>query len=1028
MGQDLIEQTFVGQGEMAHLMRAHPWEHTSFGPVSDWPHSLRTAVSICLTSRFPMLMWWGPDLRLLYNDAWRPVLGGKHPALGRAGREVWPEIWHIIGPMLEGVLASGQATWQDDQLLMLERSGYLEEAYFTYSYSPIWLESGEVGGAFAAVSETTARVLAERRLQTLQDLGAQATLAKRADDACTMALRTVSANRADVPFALLYLLDASGRTLNLKGWSGMEAGLSGSPRSLPVDHRESVWPFAEVLSTGSAKEVSDVSQLNGSLPRGPWPVDVTQALLLPLQVSGQDRFAGVLVCGVNPCRVLDKDYRVFFDLLAGHIATAIANARAYEQERVRAESLLELDQAKTAFFSNVSHEFRTPLTLMLGPIEDMLNQTDSWSPARLRDHLNPVYRNSLRLLKLVNTLLDFSRIEAGRLEACYEPTDLAAFTADLASVFRSAIERAELTLLVHCRSLSSPVFVDRDMWEKIVLNLLSNSFKYTFKGHIAVGLQESNGFAELTVRDTGTGIPPHELPKIFTRFHRVKGAQGRTHEGSGIGLALVQELVRYHGGTITADSMMNEGTTMTVRIPLGSDHLPADRIRANRSSVSTATGATAYVQEALRWLPDAPAPEPIGDVLTENTGASVGSEAVMKGGGGRVLLAEDNADLRDYIGRLLRSRYRVEAVSDGQAALGSARRSPPDLILTDVMMPHLDGFGLLKALRAEETTRHIPVVMLSARAGEESRVEGMEAGADDYLVKPFSARELLARVAAHLELARLRREAADREHELRTEAEQAHLRIRGLLDEADRRNQELHDKQQQLIQTAKLASLGELTTGVAHELNNPLNNIGLFIGNAIERFQRHPVAGMERFGKDLHRVLQEVHKASVIVDHLRTFGRGATMAKERMSLNALMTSSLSLIAEQLRLKDIAVTLDLSPENPHVLGNAIQLEQVIINLLNNAKDAVKDAAAKQITVRTVVQKTTAEIIVKDSGVGMDEDMQSRIFDPFFTTKPVGKGTGLGLSITYGIIQDHNGTITVMSDRGKGASFRICLPLA
>ncbi|MDQ6735038.1 MAG: ATP-binding protein, partial [Nitrospirota bacterium] len=680
MGQKLIAQLFVGEGEMTSLMRAYPWERSPFGPVADWPYSLKTAISICLASRFPMLLWWGPDLLLLYNDAWRPVLGAKHPSLARPGREVWPEIWHIIGPMLESVLQTGHATWQDDGLLMLERYGYLEEAYFTYSYSPVWLENGSVGGAFAAVSETTARVLGERRLRTLRDLGAQASLAKSADDACVMSMRTLAENPADVPFALLYLLDEKGETLHLKGWTAVEPGHVASPRLVQTSTPEpdTVWPFADILKDGKVREVNELPTSLGSLPSGPWPVPPQQALILPLQSPGQERLAGVLICGVNPCRKLEGEHRTFFDLMAGHIATTIANARAYEQERARAEALVELDRAKTAFFSNVSHEFRTPLTLMLGPLEDLLHETTESAPGRLREQLNPVYRNSLRLLKLVNTLLDFSRIEAGRVDACYEPTDIAALTTDLASVFRSAVERAHLQLIIDCPPLSAPVYVDHEMWEKIVLNLLSNAFKYTFEGQIVVALQERNGQAELRVRDTGTGIPADELPKIFTRFHRVQGAQGRTHEGSGIGLALVQELVKCHSGSITVDSVPNQGTTFTVRIPLGHDHLPADKIGVDRTLASTAVSATAYVQEVLRWLPGPQADA--FDVLTEGLAPTDIRGPDSETPGARVLLAEDNADLRDYIGRLLRSRYEVRAVADGAQALVAARRHPPDLV------------------------------------------------------------------------------------------------------------------------------------------------------------------------------------------------------------------------------------------------------------------------------------------------------------------------------------------------------------
>jgi signal transduction histidine kinase len=320
---------------------------------------------------------------------------------------------------------------------------------------------------------------------------------------------------------------------------------------------------------------------------------------MPIAPSGENGLAGVLVVGLNPLRQYEGTYQRFLELVAGEISAAIANGQAYEAERRRAEELAELDRAKTAFFSNVSHEFRTPLTLLLGPLEDELRENP-----RASERLEVAHRNSLRLLKLVNTLLDFSRIEAGRIDAAYEPTELGAFTAELASVFRSAIERAGLRLTVECLPLPEPVYVDREMWEKIVLNLLSNAFKFTFEGEITVALRWRGQHVELSVGDTGVGIPESELPRIFERFHRVRGTRSRTYEGTGIGLALVQELVKLHGGEIRVQSAEGRGTTFTVAIPGGATHLPKERIGAARTLASTASGPMAFVEEALRWLPE----------------------------------------------------------------------------------------------------------------------------------------------------------------------------------------------------------------------------------------------------------------------------------------------------------------------------------------------------------------------------------------------------------------------------------------
>jgi CheY-like chemotaxis protein len=331
------------------------------------------------------------------------------------------------------------------------------------------------------------------------------------------------------------------------------------------------------------------------------------------------------------------------------------------------------------------------------------------------------------------------------------------------------------------------------MWEKVVLNLLSNAFKFTFEGQIAVRLRAVGGAVELSVHDTGTGIPAAELPRIFERFHRVEAAHGRTHEGTGIGLALVQELVKLHGGAVGVESIYGRGSTFTVSVPTGTAHLPADRIGAACTLGSTAVGAGAFIEEALRWLGD--------DEMSRSFPGSVGNarEAFPPEGAAsrrptdrpgeeedagprpRILWADDNADMRDYVRRLLAPLYDVEAVPDGEAALAAARARSPDLVLSDVMMPRLDGFGLLAALRADPRTSTTPVILLSARAGEESRVEGLQAGADDYLIKPFSARELLARVGAHVEMNRLRREASRREQALLADATAAKERLTAVL-------------------------------------------------------------------------------------------------------------------------------------------------------------------------------------------------------------------------------------------------------
>jgi signal transduction histidine kinase/DNA-binding response OmpR family regulator len=764
-----IEAVFAGGGEMGAHIRAHDWGRTPLGPFATWPQSLRTTVNIMLNSRYPMFLFWGPEAICLYNDGYRPSLGAhKHPrALGQRGRECWADIWHIIGPQIEAVMAHGEQTWHEDQLVPFDRNGYFEEIYFTYSYSPVHDESGGVGGTLVVCSETTDRVLLYRRLQTLSDLAARATNARDTQAAIAAICDTLAANPYDLPFALLYQVDASRTQAQLVGTVGIASGTEASPPLVALaGDTESCWPLAHVAATGAPATVEHLAEQFAALPRGPWPEPIEQAMVLPITPPGHALPALLLVAAASSRKRLDAAYRTFYDLLANQIAALFGKVWADEAERQRIEALAELDRAKTTFFNNVSHEFRTPLTLMRAPIDDLLSEQAGPLTDAQREYLQIVQRNSQRLLKLVNTMLDFAHMEAGRTEAVYMPTDLAALTADLASSFRSAMERAGLEFVVDCAPLPAPIYVDRDMWEKIVLNLLSNALKFTFAGTVRVELRWADGHAELTVSDSGAGIPADELPHLFERFRRLRTARARTHEGTGIGLALVHELVRLHGGTITATSAVGEGTSFRVRIPAGTAHLPADRISDMRALTDALPDAEPFVEEALRWLPA----DDTDDASSMKADAQAGDRP--DGSAAHILIVEDNADLRGYLTRLLQRRgWTVTAVTSGDAARDYAHAQPPDLVLSDVMLPGMDGFALLHALRDDPITQTIPIILLSARAGEEARVEGLQAGADDYLIKPFSARELLARISVHLKLSQVRREAAHHEHALRQAAE-----------------------------------------------------------------------------------------------------------------------------------------------------------------------------------------------------------------------------------------------------------------
>ncbi|MCC2628482.1 MAG: sensory box protein [Thermomicrobiales bacterium] len=617
----------IGGSEMGALIRAKNWSKTSLGPIESWPHSLRTTVSICLASDLPICIIWGPDLVQIYNDGYRVICGGKHPrSMGQNFAECWREAWPVIGGAHDSALA-GDTAFLENQHIFLERHGYVEECFFTFSFSPIRDESGRVVGLFHPIIEMTAKMLGERRTRALRDVAARTANAKTVQEACALVGQSLADQELDVPFALMYVFVGVGTSARLVASTGIPDSAEGNAMSSVMPQ---LWALAEVPAERHGEVVEKFGARFGDLRCGPYPESPREAVALPLVLPGAERPVGVLIAGVSGRLKLNQAYRDFYELLGAAVTTAVANGRAFEEERKRAEALAELDRVKTAFFFNVSHEFRTPLTLMLGPLEDALANAHGHLPPGASTDLEISHRNALRLLKLANTMLDFSRIEAGRILVSYHPTDLPVFTAELASNFRSACDKAGLRLIVDCQPFNGGerVFVDRDMWEKIVLNLMSNAFKFTLKGEIEVSVREvglsgpsrlstdqTNQIGQidqtdarhviLTVRDTGVGIPTDELPRMFERFHRVERSRGRTHEGTGIGLALVQELVKLHGGTVHVESVFNEGSTFTVTIPFGTAHLDPRRIGTASELTSTSIGSSPFVEEALRWLPTA---------------------------------------------------------------------------------------------------------------------------------------------------------------------------------------------------------------------------------------------------------------------------------------------------------------------------------------------------------------------------------------------------------------------------------------
>lgn len=990
------EEKPATRGEMARRFREFDWSATPLGPVEFWPESWRHAVQIILDSSFPTALAIGREhLIYFYNDAFIPLAGAsRHPAaLGLPVPVAWKEIWNeILLPRFTHTLTTGEPTGEADLLMPLERSGYLEETYLTFSFAALRDDKNQPNGIFCTAIENTARVIAERQINCLRALAARSSLAETPEAACQSAVATLEGNPRDLPFALLYLLDKDGKKAHVAGTAGLVSLPRGVTETIDFADTPSC-AIARVAASRTALLMDDIQPLIQGLVRTP-EVTPQQAWGLPVLNPGSEHLAAVLIAGVNPMRPLDES-RAFHELIANHLETAISSARAKQHVRERAQALAELDRAKTVFFSNISHELRTPLTLLLAPLDDLLARTTLEDADR--SLLEIARRGGARLLKLVNSLLEFSRIEAGRIEASYEATDLAGLTTDLASVFRSAFERAGVALTLDCPKLPADVYVDRDMWEKIVLNLVSNAFKFTFKGEVRVSQRALGDHIELEVSDTGCGVAAEDLPRLFERFFRGRTTQARTHEGSGIGLSLVHELVKLHGGSIEARSEVGVGTAITLRIPCGSAHLPTERIGRMRTLERARIGALPFVEEALGWLPDGGSAA-FNPESGETTSTSVSeTPRADDAAQARILIVDDNADMRGYLRHLLGGRWQVETAPDGVVAMEHIRQRLPDLVIADVMMPVMDGFGLLSAIRSNAASEKLPVMLLSARAGEEASSEGLRAGADDYIIKPFSARELLARVESRLAQARMH--AAERH--ARETAEQAN-RARDIF-----------------------------FTMLSHELRTPLMAVlawtALLKDNRLDPGEAvHALELIDRNARVQRRLVDDLLDISrIVTGRLRIDPRPV----------ASLAQTIGIVVDSFRpaalAKNLAVETALETGAGTVNGDSERLQQVVWNLLSNAIRFTPPGGWIQL--RYARRGEHVELLVRDSGQGIAPEELPHLFERYWQgvsreRRSQGLGLGLGLAIAHRIIELHGGSIAAASDgEGRGATFTVTLPL-
>ncbi|GAA1840032.1 hypothetical protein GCM10009812_36350 [Nocardioides marinus] len=922
------DPVFACAGEMAARMRSHPWEDSVLGAPARWPAVLRTSVSMVLRSKYPMTLTWGEQFVMLYNDAYVPVLGDKHPtALGSPLAEQFPEIWDAIGPMQDAVLRGAEATWDENLPLVLERGNGPEECFFTFSYSPV-PDGDQPGGVLAVLSMTTPEVLGARRLEILNDVGAVA--ASDPETAAAGIAAALDRHPSELPGGRVWLTEDG--VTRVVATFGEPGPLPEAPTSVEgptfLGAGRTAW-----LGLGGAHRPS-----HAVAPQRE-PVEPVE----PVEGSGDDRARDILELRLPERRPLDDPHRRFLEQLSQHVGQRLEAARARQLEAERAQALTELSTAKSHFLSTMSHELRTPLTLLLGPLQDVLtgrvDVLDRAAVVRLDAQCQ-------RLLAMVEDLLEVSRADGGRLTVHPEPVQVQDLTARLVAPLLEAGERAGLTMTWTPRG-SGTCLLDVRLWENVVLNLVSNAVKYTLEGSVHVDLELGEQLV-LTVRDTGIGIPESQQPLVFQRFHRVRAHEGRNIEGAGVGLAIVADSVAALGGQLGLESEPGAGTTMTVRLP----------VRGTEDGGTAAPSANRLAGVRAKALDLVPAGGALG----------VASRSAQDDGP-VVLVVDDNLAMRQHVAASLAQVGRVLEASDGQDALGVLAREHVDLVVSDVMMPRLDGEGLVAAIRESRDRPDLPVLLLSARAGSEAAVSGLARGADDYVAKPFSREELVARVRAHLELSALRRE-----------------------------RQRRRDRETMLA-------------GVSHDMQTPLATIA----NALELLGSLGIADLP--SEITGTMGRSVASLRGLVAEFLDWSALSTGAGVRVHLEDLEVPTL--VADVVWPRGLELTTQVAA-GARVRADGQRVLRILANLAGNAVAA----GATRLWVVTDRDVDGLHLRIRDDGSGISDGIRERLFQPW-TTSQDSRGSGLGLHVSRESARAMGGDLTLVDTSTAGTTFDLRL---
>jgi signal transduction histidine kinase len=674
------------------------------------------------------------------------------------------------------------------------------------------------------------------------------------------------------------------------------------------------------------------------------------------------------------------------------------------------QKLKELDQIKSRFFANISHELRTPLTLLIAPLEALL-QKFNLDP-ETKELLGTMHSNGMRLLKLINDLLDLVRLESGRMEVRREPMHVDEFVRGIASSARQMANDKRLRFETFVGPGLDTILADRDKLEKILFNLVFNALKFTPSGgRVEVRAEREGEEFVLRVIDTGMGISEKNIGHVFDRFWQADDSSRRKYQGVGIGLALVKDLAQIQGGDVDVKSQEGKGTTFTVRLPYQEAAvIPVVEAtsESDKAQGSANPGGTVSSEE---WLTNLYRRAELFPAVTSVQQALRPVETARKLNRPTILVADDEPDMLRFLKSQLQQEYNVLEAVDGQQAIEKAGQFLPNLILLDMMMPEKDGLQACREIRDRTSTQSIPVVLLTARADEETKLKALQAGASDFLTKPFSGTELRVRLKNLIESHEYQRKLSKQNQVLETTIEQ------------------LKDTETQLVQTEKLASLGRMSAGIIHEINNPLNfaTTGLFTlrnkGKYLAPDQQ------EEYQEVLKDVEDGIKRVKNIVSDLRMFTHPETESRDQVEVAEVVAASLRFLSSEW--KDKVLIEKRLADHQTIWANKNKLIHVLVNLLQNALDAMKDKAYAEgekpcISLEGRVQNGRSLLIIRDNGTGIDSKHVDKIFDPFFTTKDVGEGMGLGLSICYRIVQDCDGRIAVRTEPGKFCEFTLEFP--